>query len=108
MKRFVTATCLLGAVIVMPALAQAPTKMNPLKMKCEDFVAMDEAYRPAAVYYVAGVDKLGITETDTMVEDTATPIGVLVSECQKSPKASFRTKVRQMYKSGQLALFDHH
>jgi acid stress chaperone HdeA len=77
-------------------------------MKCEDFVAVGDAYRPAMVYYVAGVDKLGVSETDTMVEDTATPVATIVAECQKAPKASFRSKVREMYKSGQIALFDHH
>jgi acid stress chaperone HdeA len=43
-----------------------------------------------------------------MVEDTAAPIGALVAECQKTSKASFRTKVLQIYKSGQLALFERH
>jgi acid stress chaperone HdeA len=108
MKRTIIAALLLGSALVVPAMAQAPAKANPLKMKCEDFLAVDEAYRPAVVYYVAGVDKVGITETDTMVEDTATPIAAIVAECQKSPKASFHAKVRQMYKSGQITLFDHH
>ncbi|QYD73589.1 HdeA family protein [Paraburkholderia edwinii] len=108
MNRKVMVACLLGAVIAIPASAQTPQKTNPMKMKCEDFLAVDEAYRPAVVYYLAGVDKLGITETDTMTVDTATPIAVLVGECQKTPKASLHTKVRSMYKSGQLKLFEHH
>ena len=108
MNRLAIVASLVSAAIVMPAWAQTPAKTNPLKMKCEDFVAVDEAYRPAVVYYLAGVDRLGITETDTMVEDTATPVGVLVAECQKTPKASVRSKVRTMYKSGKLALFEHH
>ncbi|TDY38848.1 HdeA/HdeB family chaperone [Paraburkholderia rhizosphaerae] len=108
MSRKVFVACLLGAVIAMPAFAQTPHRTNPMKMKCEDFIAVDEAYRPAVVYYLAGVDKMGIAETDTMTVDTATPIAALVAECQKTPKASLRTKVRTMYKSGQLALFDHH
>ncbi|GAB7522627.1 HdeA/HdeB family chaperone [Paraburkholderia sp. 2C] len=112
MNRKVMVACLLGSVIAavtaIPASAQSPQKTNPMKMKCEDFLAVDEAYKPAVVYYIAGVDKLGITETDTMTVDTATPIAVLVGECQKSPKASLHTKVRSMYKSGQLKLFEHH
>jgi acid stress chaperone HdeA len=108
MNRKVIAACLLGAVIALPASAQNPHKTNPLKMKCEDFIAVDEVYRPAVVYYLAGVDKLGIAETDTMTVDTATPVAALVAECQKTPKASLHTKVRTMYKSGQLAIFDHH
>ncbi|WP_408507967.1 HdeA/HdeB family chaperone [Paraburkholderia sediminicola] len=65
-------------------------------------------YQPALVYWVAGVDKLGIRETDTMVVDTATPIAVIVGECKKTPKASFKGKVRELYKSGKINLFDHH
>jgi acid stress chaperone HdeA len=108
MKRKAIVACLLGAVVALPAFAQTPQKTNPTKMKCEDFIAVDEAYRPAVVYYLAGVDKLGITETDTMTVDTATPVAALVAECQKTPKASLRTKVRSMFKSGQLKLFEHH
>lgn len=98
---------LLGSVIALPSWAQAPTKTNPLKMNCEDFLAVGDVYRPAVVYYILGVDKLGVTETDTMVEDTATPVAIIVTECQKAPKASLHTKVREMYKSGQIKLFEH-
>ena len=107
MNRLVIVASLVSATIAIPALAQT-SKTNPLKMKCEDFVAVSETYRPAVVYYIAGVDKLGVAETDTMVEDTATPVNMIVQECQKTPKASVRSKVRAMYKSGKLPLFDHH
>ncbi|HVE06223.1 MAG TPA: HdeA/HdeB family chaperone [Paraburkholderia sp.] len=107
MNRLVIVASLVGATIALPALAQT-TKTNPLKMKCEDFIATSETYRPAVVYYIAGVDKMGIAETDTMVEDTATPVNMVVEECQKSPKATVRSKVRAMYKSGKLPLFEHH
>jgi acid stress chaperone HdeA len=107
MTRIVVAL-LLGSAMAMSSWAQAPTKTNPLKMKCEDFLAVGDVYRPAVVYYLVGVDKLGVMETDTMVEDTATPVAAIVAECQKAPKASLHTKVREMYKSGQIKLFDHH
>jgi len=35
-------------------------KVAPAKMTCADFVQVDEAYQPALVYWVAGVDKLGV------------------------------------------------
>jgi acid stress chaperone HdeA len=107
-KHTVIATLALGFGLALPALAQTGTAMSPAKMKCEDFVAVDAVYQPALVYWVAGVDKLGVRETDTMVVDTATPIAVIVGECKKTPKALFKTKVRELYKSGQIALFDHH
>jgi acid stress chaperone HdeA len=109
MKRTILVGALaLGFGLALPAFAQTTKAMSPAKMKCEDFVAVDSAYQPSLVYWVAGVDHLGITETDTMVVDTATPVAVIVGECKKTPKASFKSKVRELYKSGQITLFDHH
>jgi acid stress chaperone HdeA len=108
MKHTTVAALVLGMSVTLPALAQTGTKMSPSKMTCEDFVAVDEVYQPALVYWVAGVDHLGIRETDTLVVDTATPVALVVSECKKTPKASFKAKVRELYKSGQISLFDHH
>ena len=108
MKHTVIVTLVLGFGFALPAWPQTPKEMSPSKMKCEDFVAVDVAYQPPLVYWVAGVDHLGISETDTMVVDTATPIAAIVAECKKTPKASFKSKVREMYKSHQIALFDHH
>ena len=108
MKHTLIATLALGLGLALPVVAQTGKPMSPAKMKCEDFVAVDVAYQPALVYWVAGVDHLGVLETDTMVVDTATPIAAIVAECKKTPKASFKNKVRAMYKSHQIALFEHH
>jgi len=108
MKHTLITTLVLGLGFALPTLAETTKPVSPAKMKCEDFVAVDVAYQPALVYWVAGVDHLGVLETDTMVVDTATPIAAIVAECQKTPKASFKSKVRAMYKSHQIALFDHH
>jgi acid stress chaperone HdeA len=51
---------------------------------------------------------LGIRETDRMAVGTATPIGVIIDECKKTPKMAFNPKVRELYKSGCINLFDHH
>jgi len=108
MKRTAGSAVLLGLLLAQPTFGQTANPMSPAKMTCEDFVAVDDVYRPTLVYWVAGVDKLGILETDTMVADTATPIGVIVEECKKTPKVAFKTKVRELYKSGKINLFDHH
>jgi acid stress chaperone HdeA len=98
----------MGIVCAQTAIAQDKA-MSPSKMTCKDFVAVDDAYRPAMVYWVAGVDKMGVRETDTMVVDTAHPVAdTVVAECQKDPQARFMTKVRSLIKSGQLKLFAHH
>jgi acid stress chaperone HdeA len=100
------------AVLVCLAAAQTVSaqekNVNPAKMSCSDFVAVDEVYQPALVYWVAGVDKLGVKETDTMVIDTAHPVGETVAEaCIADPHASFMSKVRSMIKTKKLSLFAH-
>jgi len=86
------------------AFAQTPKEVTPSKMKCNEFVATDEAYRPSLVYWVAGVDKLGVRENDRLVLDTAHPVDEIVAECKKTPDALFMKKVRQMYQNKQITL----
>jgi acid stress chaperone HdeA len=99
-------------VLICIAAAQAASaqekKISPAKMTCADYVAVDEAYRPALIYWVAGVDKLGVKETDTLVVDTAQPVGETVAQaCMLDPHASFVSKVRSMIKTKKLSLFEH-
>jgi acid stress chaperone HdeA len=107
-KTFAVSMCVLiiGASGVARAAEQ---KIAPAKMTCADFVQVDDAYKPALIYWVAGVDKLGVTGTETTVVDTMQPVAATVAqECQKDPQTRFMTKVRKMIKSNQIALFDHH
>jgi acid stress chaperone HdeA len=100
---------ILACLFVAQAASAQEKQLSPAKMTCADFVAVDEVYRPALVYWVAGVDKLGVSETDTMVVDTAHPVGEMVAqECRKDPHAPFMKKVRSMIKTNQISLFDHH
>jgi acid stress chaperone HdeA len=101
------------AIVACLFLAHAASaqekQLSPAEMSCADFVSLDEVYRPALVYWVAGVDKLGVKETDTMVIDTAHPVGEAVAEeCKKDPHAPFMSKVRSMIKAHKIALFEHH
>jgi acid stress chaperone HdeA len=103
-KILVVLFCLAAA----QAASAQDTKISPAKMTCADYVAVDEAYRPALIYWVAGVDKLGIKETDTLVVDTAHPVGETVAQaCTLDPHASFVSKVRSMIKTKKLSLFEH-
>ena len=105
----VKALAVLACLFVAHAASAQETKITPARMTCAEFTEVDEAYQPALVYWVAGVDKLGVRETDTMVVDTAHPVGATVAEaCRKDPATPFKTKVRAMIKANQIALFDHH
>src|ERR1700678_4327673 len=99
---------IVACLFVAHAASAQEKQLSPAKMSCADFVAVDEVYRPALVYWVAGVDKLGVKETDTMVVDTAHPVGETVTEaCIADPHASFMSKVRSMIKTKKLSLFAH-
>ena len=99
-----TALVVCGLALASSAFAQTPKEVIPSKMKCSEFVATDETYRPDLVYWVAGVDRLGVRENDRLVLDTAHPVDKIVTECKKAPDALFMKKVRQMYRNKQITL----
>ncbi|CAN7734611.1 HdeA/HdeB family chaperone [Caballeronia sp. LjRoot31] len=108
MKHIVVTSAVLAGLCVSPlALAQAAKPVPPAQMSCSDFLAVDDAYKPALVYWVSGVDKLGVSETVTTVVDVATPVATIVGECKEAPEAPFASKVHELYKSGRIALFRH-
>jgi acid stress chaperone HdeA len=107
MKPAIVLSVLICVAIPLAATAQE-TRMSPVKMTCADFTVVDEAYRPALIYWVAGVDKLGVKETDTEVVDKAHPVGeAVLEECKKDPQASLTSKVRSMIKAKKISLFEH-
>jgi len=73
-------------------------------MNCEDFLALADNYKPALLYWVAGVSKVGVKATDELIVDAANPVGLVVDECKKSPKTSFMNKVRQLTRSGRFSV----
>jgi acid stress chaperone HdeA len=100
---------IVACLFVAHAASAQEKPLSPAKMTCADFVSVDEVYRPSLVYWVAGVDKLGVRGTDTLVVDTAHPVGAVVAQaCEKDPHAPFMSKVRSMIKTNQVTLFDHH
>jgi acid stress chaperone HdeA len=58
-------------------------------MNCEDFLALADNYKPAPLYWAAGVDKVDVKATDELIVDAANPVGLVVDECKKNPKTSF-------------------
>lgn len=103
----ITSAALIGLSLSTLACAATPKPVTPAEMKCSDFLAVEDAYKPALVYWISGVDKLGVRETITTNVDVATPVAAVVGECQKSPDAKLSTKVHDLYKGGHLSLFAH-
>lgn len=109
MKRTIFAAAIAAVLAVSPlAEARAAQSVPTAQLSCADFLAVDDAYKPALVYWISGVDKLGVRETVTTVVDVATPVATVIGECELTPQAPLQSKVRDLYKSGRIALFDHH
>ena len=107
MKKVLTGAFVVGLGLSQIASAQAPMKVRPAKMKCEDFMALADNYKPALVYWTAGVNQPGVKGADELVVDAANPVGLVVDECKKTPKTSFMGKIKQLTKSGQFNVVDH-
>lgn len=104
-----------GAVVVAmcglsgAAFAQSPAKaVSPGKMTCAEFVALEDVYKPAIVYWATGVDKLGVRETEQLTVDTAHPVAAEVAEaCKATPHVKIADKVSQLAKKGELSIYKH-
>ena len=86
---------LLATTMATPVFA-APHK--PAKMTCEEFVALDDAVKPKVVYWAEGFNRKG-KPVEAVVDIDATDklVPVLVTECQKTPKASFWQKIKKHF-----------
>jgi acid stress chaperone HdeA len=99
----------LALAFTIPAYTQSAGKsISPGKMKCSDFVVLDEAYKPVVIYWAAGVDKLGVRETDEiMVGDPGQPQPVameVTEECKKTPNTKVTEKISSMARQGKLSI----
>jgi len=89
-----TAAVLLAGVPVAFAQSSAPKK--PLgKMTCEEFLVLEDTFKPKVVYWAVAYGKGGKPEAAVLdVEGTEKVVPIIVEECKKAPKASFWQKVK--------------
>ncbi|SIO72737.1 acid stress chaperone HdeA [Burkholderia sp. GAS332] len=107
MKRIMIGAFVVGLSLSQIGLARAALEVQPAKMKCEDFLSLADNYKPALLYWTAGVDRMNVKANDVLVVDAADPVGLVVDECRKDPSTSFMGKVRQLTRSGRLHVVDH-
>jgi len=86
---------LLTATMISPVFA-APHK--PAKMTCEEFVTLDDMVKPKVVYWAEGFNHKGKPINATVdIDATDKLVPVLVTECRKTPKASFWQKIKKHF-----------
>jgi acid stress chaperone HdeA len=90
MGGFVAASLLAGATGAFGEAAKKPLG----KMTCEDFLAVEDTYKPKVVYYAVAYAKGGKPEAAVIdVEGTEKITPLLIEECKAKPKESFWKKV---------------
>ena len=87
---------LLSATMTTPVLAATH---KPAKMTCEEFVVLDYAVKPKVVYWAEGFNSKGKpVDAVADINETDKVIPMLVTECQKTPKASLLKKLEAVKK----------
>ena len=79
---------------------KAESVKKPLgKLTCEDFIGIDEVIKPQYVIAAVAHTKGGKAKKVVIeIIDTDTLVPFLVEECQKAPKESFWTKLKNKLK----------
>ena len=90
----VAATLVASSTGAMAAQSTAANK--PLgKMTCEDFIALDDSFKPKMVYWAVAYGQGGKPESAGInVDGTEKMIVALGEACKKAPKESFWEKVK--------------
>jgi acid stress chaperone HdeA len=97
LKRIATAvlaTTLFASSTV--AFAQSSSGKKAVeKMTCEDFVGLQDSFKPDAVYWAIAYGEDGKPESAGVnVEGIEQIVPVVIEACQKAPKESFWQKVK--------------
>ena len=97
LKRIATAvlaTTLFASSTV--AFAQSSSGKKAVeKLACEDFVGLEDSFKPDAVYWAVAYGEDGKPESAGVnVEGIQQIIPVVIEACQKTPKESFWQKVK--------------
>lgn len=99
MKSIVTMAVLSGVLLstTMTSSVLAATP-KPAKMTCEEFLLLDDVVKPKVVYWTEGFNHKG-KPVDAVVDIDAIDklVPVLVTECQKTPKATFWQKAKKHF-----------
>jgi acid stress chaperone HdeA len=77
------------------ASAAAETKKPVTQWTCEDFIAIDDQYKPNVIYWATAYAKGGkpeASELDIAATEQVTPM--IIDDCEKEPKASFWQKLK--------------
>ena len=94
-RRIGTAVAVVLLASATVALAQGAPKKPLGKLTCEEFLAVEESFKPKVVYWAAAYGKGGKPEAAMLdVEGTEKAIPVIIEKCKAAPKDSFLKTVK--------------
>lgn len=83
---------------IQEKLPGAAKRVKPVKMTCEDFVALTESERPELYYFAKGYNRGSKVKEDVSGEvDLEKDTAVVYQECKQAPKESFWAKVKKHF-----------
>jgi len=78
--------------------AQHKHKTKPTTMTCEEFLTLDDSVQPGVVYWSEGFNKKDQADEAIFdIDSTDELVPVIITECQKTPKASFWQKIKNYF-----------
>lgn len=88
------------AVAAVATTASAADAKKPVgQWTCADFLAVDDQFKPKAVYWATAYAKGGKPEASVIdIEGTERVTPMIIDECTKAPQASFWQKLRAEWK----------
>ncbi len=84
----------ISAIAVAEDTNNAPSQKAIDKWTCEEFVAIDEQFKPKAVYWASAHAKGGKKHKSNVlnIEGTEKVIPIVIDQCTQEPKATFWSK----------------
>ena len=100
MQRFLALSGLALALSATMSVAGTPPKKPVSQWTCEEFLTLDDQFKPNAIYFSEGLNKKH-QPVDAVMDETGalkvTPM--VVTECQKDRKASFWSKLKTTWQN---------
>ncbi len=92
----ISMVCLMG----FSAIGHAAENKKPVKSwTCEDFLALDESFKPTAIGFAEALNKKDKPEDAVLdVDGTEKVIPLVIEACKQNPKESFAQKVKSEWK----------
>lgn len=87
-------------LISFSAMSNAAVNSKPVKSwTCEDFIALNESFKPTAIGFAEALNKNDKPEDAVLdINGTEKVIPLVIEACKKAPKESFIGKVKSEWK----------